>query len=1018
MQTISELWRALQPLIQQEIAAIGSRGGGSGSGGLTQHALDGAYHSGILGDSQAPQFAKLDGSRLFTGNIAFVGAQTVDGVDVSAHAGNANAHHNQSHVLATTSALGGDHSVSGLTTGQVLRATGATTAAFGQLQHSQLGGIGANDHHNQQHSITGSDHTVTGAALDIIGLSATNTLGVLTPSSAPTNAKILASDSSGNLTLQALTTVNAITVSSDTDSTSIVGRTKIFSATPDNTMLAHFDHATLSDYGWRQTSAGQTLINAASGQSINHRINNSDIMTMTAGGLTISGGSLSITGSGDFTVGSNILFVDNSGSNVGVNCAPDPQFDLDVGGNFRAQGFIVGKHAIQIDNAAAIFHWDGVSTNTTGETRSHLGQAPTSINNSPEFVPGKFGKAVSVGSSQSCYINNPSFETNTTGWTASSSTITRTSIYQAHGGYCLLMSPTSTNGFTYVISNTAATIGNSYCFAVWLRVGTGTTTVRLYIQRNDGGVNYATNDVTVTDAWQLFFVTGTASVADAPRCVVQSLGTTPIYIDAAQLFDGTIPRPFSTASRAGSAYLDYNTQGIDPNQGTIMMWAKPYSVNTLGYAFYAFNAANTDRIHLAMNSDGKWRVIIGTSGDISSTSAATARTWYHVAMTWNAGSVKIYVNGVLNTTGIYTSFTTIPPTYQIGAATSPFRGDIDDVVIRSVETSEDEIRAIYESNAPVFAETSTFNFRAGSGLVWADAEGLWMYDASGNAILGVSAVDSKSWGGRTINTGDFSLGQYGASNGGWFMFDQIDTSSKPSLTMGYGTTEALRFDSSGNKITGALAVTGSLTAGGAIIDANGISIGADSSFSWSTASGFQNVTVTTGKAYRFTGVTQNNFLGMTGNYASNTSTLALVNENETASGASKSSKIILDARTITDDAISGIGTSSVILAASQWAPNQGGVVNVAKISMTVASVSSIDITLDSLSAEIKGALPYAVLAKQASTPNVYGSETDQAKIYFKGTKLIVMYEDAGTDRYKYLDLAGTGVTWVHTTTAP
>jgi len=79
----------------------------------------------------------------------------------------ANQHHNQSHVLATTSALGPDHTVSGLTSGQVLRATGATTAAFGTLQHSQLGGVSANQHHNQSHVLAttsglGADHTVSG----------------------------------------------------------------------------------------------------------------------------------------------------------------------------------------------------------------------------------------------------------------------------------------------------------------------------------------------------------------------------------------------------------------------------------------------------------------------------------------------------------------------------------------------------------------------------------------------------------------------------------------------------------------------------------------------------------------------------------------------------------------------------------------------------------------------------------------------------------------------------------------
>src|SRR3989304_3318078 len=38
------------------------------------------------------------------------------------------------HVLATTAGLGAQQSVSGLTAGQVLRATGAATAAFASLQ--------------------------------------------------------------------------------------------------------------------------------------------------------------------------------------------------------------------------------------------------------------------------------------------------------------------------------------------------------------------------------------------------------------------------------------------------------------------------------------------------------------------------------------------------------------------------------------------------------------------------------------------------------------------------------------------------------------------------------------------------------------------------------------------------------------------------------------------------------------------------------------------------------------------
>lgn len=38
--------------------------------------------------------------------------------------------------------------------------------------------------------------------------------------------------------------------------------------------------------------------------------------------------------------------------------------------------------------------------------------------------------------------------------------------------------------------------------------------------------------------------------------------------------------------------------------------------------------------------------------------------------------------------------------------------------------------------------------------------------------------------------------------------------------------------------------------------------------------------------------------------------------------------------------------------------------------------------------------------------------------YQKGSIMVFQYNDAGTVRYKYLDMAGTGVTWVHATVAP
>jgi hypothetical protein len=52
-----------------------------------------------------------------------------------------------------------------------------------------------------------------------------------------------------------------------------------------------------------------------------------------------------------------------------------------------------------------------------------------------------------------------------------------------------------------------------------------------------------------------------------------------------------------------------------------------------------------------------------------------------------------------------------------------------------------------------------------------------------------------------------------------------------------------------------------------------------------------------------------------------------------------------------------------------------------------------------------------------STPTAPSSST-WMHVYFNDSKLVFQYYDGGTVRYKYLDLSGTGVTWVHTTTAP
>ena len=210
------------------------------------------------------------------GHITLAG--NVDGVDIAlfkssydSHVSNIDAHHAQNHALATTSGLGATHTVSGLTTGLVLRATGASAAAFTQLQHTELGSLTTGDphtqyllkaggaltgnvtasagvtidgvdisvhvadvnaHHAMQHNITSATvHTITSSTLGIVGATATNTVGIITPSASPgAGPAVLRTDNNGLLTLVQLNTTTKLQtplIDSATGTVSLPGSTQL-----------------------------------------------------------------------------------------------------------------------------------------------------------------------------------------------------------------------------------------------------------------------------------------------------------------------------------------------------------------------------------------------------------------------------------------------------------------------------------------------------------------------------------------------------------------------------------------------------------------------------------------------------------------------------------------------------------------------------------------------------------------------------------------------------------------------
>lgn len=115
----------------------------------------------------------------------------------------------------------------------------------------------------------------------------------------------------------------------------------------------------------------------------------------------------------------------------------------------------------------------------------------------------------------------------------------------------------------------------------------------------------------------------------------------------------------------------------------------------------------------------------------------------------------------------------------------------------------------------------------------------------------------------------------------------------------------------------------------------------------------------------------------------------------------------------------GIFTGTYGGTARVWATQAGAVcINtetpVSGAELTVSGDADISQTLNLQGA---GTFNSFTKYKTASTPSTPANGTEYNQ-YYKSGKFIIQYNDGGTTRYKYLDLTGTGATWIHTTTAP
>lgn len=529
-----------------------------------------------------------------------------------------------------------------------------------------------------------------------------------------------------------------------------------------------------------------------------------------AGGLTLKslavkgsvditdGGDLYVAGSGSYA-GLPVLFADSSGGNVGILRVPDSQFTLDVAGPLRAQ-YLVGKAAIEVRDVTFLCQFNGWAPywgNQYGEPNGHMGQVAQTAGGL-YFRQGKFDKGVVVASATTNYVPNPRAANGTTGWTfsegGSGGGLFTTNYLNLSDGeeagligstaFRLLSSSGANNAFAVTAGLVSVANGASVALSCRVRkYSANTGYVGIYDVSNTV-LRASVNVAALADVgWQYVTVTWTNTTGAAATVRVQinnsaggnnvNLLFTECQLEARAFStpycDGSLPghtwsgTAHNSSSSRSNAALTYEVTGNVPTAaGTVMGWvllSNNSQINTL----FRCEGATAGTMVLRTNGAGaeaQW----GTTAALGGGTIAAA-TWTHLTMTYNGATLRLYVNGVEVASGAASGFDGAPATFALGRTLGGSQfldGMIDSFCVVNRVLPAAEVRSIYESNAPVFAVNSVFVFRATpTGLVWADAEGLWMRDTAGNAVLGVygGAAATKSWGGQTLEAGDFLLGR-------------------------------------------------------------------------------------------------------------------------------------------------------------------------------------------------------------------------------------------------------------------
>ena len=278
---------------------------------------------------------------------------------------------------------------------------------------------------------------------------------------------------------------------------------------------------------------------------------------------------------------------------------------------------------------------------------------------------------------------------------------------------------------------------------------------------------------------------------------------------------GTVNSATLTTDRDGnpnSAYSFSNTninigQGWDTPDGTVAMWI--YQNNSGGVQrFLSDRSGSSNYLSLFVNTANEIgaTMVNGAFVDIGQTMALTPNQWYHVAYTWGAGGMKLYINGILHDSDPSTQVWNANSDMLIGNSqafsTQGWQGKIDDVRLYSRALTAEEIEDLVEAPSEpvqfteVGAAAGVNDGGVGEGMAWGD------YDSDGDldfyvANNGASRLYRNNDDGTFTEVGN-AAGVDDAGNGQGVAWGDYDNDGDLDLYLTNATSENRLYQNNGN----------------------------------------------------------------------------------------------------------------------------------------------------------------------------------------------------------------------------